>query len=113
MPTYEYRCTKCGHEFELFQRMSDDPVAECPECGKAAERLISAGAGLLFKGEGFYITENRSESYKKKAESETGPKVDSTKQDSPPASKGGASPSSTDSASSGTGSGGGDAKEAD
>ncbi|MDH3222646.1 MAG: zinc ribbon domain-containing protein [Gemmatimonadota bacterium] len=72
MPTYEYRCPKCGHEFDKFQRMSDEPVAPCPECGEAAERLISRGAGLLFRGEGFYITENRSESYKKKAEKESG-----------------------------------------
>ncbi|HUG39101.1 MAG TPA: zinc ribbon domain-containing protein [Longimicrobiales bacterium] len=67
MPTYEYRCPK-GHEFEKFQRMSEPPVAECPECGKPAERIISGGAGLLFRGEGFYITDYRSESYKKAAE---------------------------------------------
>jgi putative FmdB family regulatory protein len=70
MPTYEYRCPK-GHAFEVFQRMSDDPVAECPECGAAAERLISGGAGFLFKGDGFYITNHRSEDYKKKASKET------------------------------------------
>jgi putative FmdB family regulatory protein len=69
MPTYEYRCPK-GHDFELFQRMSDPPVAECPECGAQAERLLSAGGGLLFKGSGFYITDYRSESYKKAAEAE-------------------------------------------
>jgi putative FmdB family regulatory protein len=69
MPTYEYRCPE-GHVFDVFQRMSDDPVAECPECGKAAERQLSAGAGLLFKGEGFYITDYRSESYKKAAAKE-------------------------------------------
>ncbi len=71
MPTYEYRCPK-GHEFELFQRMSDEPVADCPTCGLAAERLLSAGGGLLFKGEGFYITDYRSPEYKKKAEAESG-----------------------------------------
>lgn len=65
MPTYEYRCSDCGHAFDLFQRMSDVPGAECGECGGRAERLISGGAGLLFKGEGFYITDYRSESYKK------------------------------------------------
>ncbi len=69
MPTYEYRCPE-GHVFDVFQRMSDDPVADCPECGKAAERQLSAGAGLLFKGEGFYITDYRSESYKKAAAKE-------------------------------------------
>ena len=71
MPTYEYRCPE-GHEFELFQRMSDEPVATCPTCGKAAERLLSAGGGLLFKGEGFYITDYRSSEYKKKAKAESG-----------------------------------------
>jgi putative FmdB family regulatory protein len=69
MPTYEYRCPK-GHEFELFQRMSAETRAECPECGKVAERLLSGGAGLIFKGEGFYITDYRSEAYKKAASSD-------------------------------------------
>jgi len=69
MPTYEYRCSK-GHEFELFQRMSDEPRAECPDCGAEAERLLSAGAGFLFKGDGFYITDYRSESYKSAAKAE-------------------------------------------
>jgi putative FmdB family regulatory protein len=72
MPTYEYRCPSCGHRFELFQRMSDTPGAPCPSCGAAAERLLSAGAGFLFKGDGFYITDYRSADYKKKAESEGG-----------------------------------------
>lgn len=71
MPTYEYRCPK-GHEFELFQRISDEPGADCPECGEAAQRLISAGAGFLFKGDGFYITDHRSDDYKKRASSESG-----------------------------------------
>jgi putative FmdB family regulatory protein len=66
MPTYEYRCPE-GHEFEEFQRMSDPPVADCPECGAASERLLSAGAGLIFKGSGFYITDYRSDSYKQAA----------------------------------------------
>ena len=72
MPTYEYRCPACQNEFEKFQRMSDEPVAECPECGASAERQLSAGAGLLFKGSGFYITDYRSDSYKKAAKAETG-----------------------------------------
>ncbi len=71
MPTYEYRCPN-GHEFEMFQRMSEPPVATCPQCGAQAERLLSAGAGLLFKGSGFYITDYRSESYKKAAQAEKG-----------------------------------------
>lgn len=71
MPTYEYECPK-GHTFEVFQKMTDEPVAKCPECGKKARRKISGGAGFLFKGEGFYITDYRSEDYKKKASSESG-----------------------------------------
>ncbi len=71
MPTYDYECLK-GHRFELFQKMSDDPVAACPECGADARRLISGGAGFLFKGEGFYITDYRSDEYKKKASAEPG-----------------------------------------
>jgi putative FmdB family regulatory protein len=71
VPTYEYRCPE-GHAFEKFQRMSDPAEAECPECGHAAERIMSGGAGLLFKGEGFYITDYRSDSYKKAAQKEKG-----------------------------------------
>ena len=56
MPTYEYACPS-GHEFELFQKMSDKPRAKCPVCGKPAVRKISGGAGLHFKGSGFYITD--------------------------------------------------------
>lgn len=69
MPTYEYRCPE-GHDFEVFQRMSDPPAADCPECGRPGQRLLSGGAGFLFKGEGFYITDYRPESYKKAAEAE-------------------------------------------
>ena len=69
MPTYEYRCPK-GHNFELLQKMSEEPRAECPDCGAESERLLSGGAGFLFKGGGFYITENRSDSYKKDASKE-------------------------------------------
>ena len=70
MPTYEYRCPSCQTEFEKFQRMSDEPGAECPSCGAAAERKLSGGAGLLFKGSGFYITDYRSDSYKKAAKAD-------------------------------------------
>jgi putative FmdB family regulatory protein len=62
----------CGADFEKFQRMSDEPVAECPQCGAAAERRISGGAGLVFKGSGFYITDYRGDSYKKAAAAEKG-----------------------------------------
>jgi len=70
MPTYDYQCSK-GHRFEVFQKMTDEPVAECPKCGAPATRQISGGAGFLFKGEGFYITDYRSEDYKKKASQES------------------------------------------
>jgi putative FmdB family regulatory protein len=72
MPTYEYRCPACGTDFEKFQKMSDPPMAECPSCGAEAARRISGGAGLLFKGSGFYITDYRGEGYKKAAEAEKG-----------------------------------------
>lgn len=72
MPTYEYICRKCEHEFEEFQSMSAAPLKKCPACGKSAlERKIGLGAGVIFKGGGFYETDYRSESYKKAAESET------------------------------------------
>ncbi len=70
MPTYDYECTSCGHEFEKFQKITEDPVLECPECGEEARRVLSGGAGVLFKGSGFYSTDYRSESYKKAAEKE-------------------------------------------
>jgi len=74
MPTYEYECQKCGHRFEEFQSMKDAALVKCPSCGKKSlKRLIGAGAGLLFKGSGFYITDYRSSSYeKKKKEGDSG-----------------------------------------
>lgn len=77
MPTYEYQCPK-GHRFDLFQRMSDEPRAQCPACGAESERMISGGAGFLFKGDGFYITDYRSDSYKKEASKEAAPVPDSS-----------------------------------
>lgn len=64
MPTYEYRCEACEHEFEKFQSMKDNPIKKCPECGKQkVKRVIGSGAGILFKGSGFYQTDYRSKSY--------------------------------------------------
>jgi putative FmdB family regulatory protein len=57
MPTYEYKCDSCEIEFERFQRMSDDPIKVCPECGGKVQRLISIGGGFVFKGPGFYATD--------------------------------------------------------
>ena len=56
MPTYEYRCS-AGHKFEKFEKIDSQPESQCPECGAPAQRLISGGAGLVFKGSGFYITD--------------------------------------------------------
>ena len=93
MPTYEYRCPK-GHAFEVFQRISDEPGAVCPECGENAERQLSAGAGLLFKGSGFYITDYRSDSYKKAAGSEKSGGEKAGGSESKPKDSGSSSPSS-------------------
>jgi len=74
MPTYEYVCRSCAHEFEEFQSMTARPLRRCPECGRPAlERKIGLGAGILFKGGGFYETDYRSESYKKAADADTKP----------------------------------------
>jgi putative FmdB family regulatory protein len=83
MPTYEYQCDACGNKFEKFQSITSGPIRKCPKCGKnKVRRLISTGAGLIFKGSGFYITDYRSESYKEKAKSESGEKTDSSKTES-------------------------------
>jgi len=72
MPTYEYACTACEHRFEEFQSITAKPLRKCPQCGKSSlKRLIGTGAGILFKGSGFYITDYRSEGYKKAADSGT------------------------------------------
>ncbi|MFM1941474.1 MAG: hypothetical protein RI897_456 [Verrucomicrobiota bacterium] len=79
MPTYEYICEKCGHSFDMFQSMSADAIEVCPkeQCAKPrwgkgkVKRAIGGGAGLIFKGSGFYITDYRSDSYKAAAKSDT------------------------------------------
>jgi len=81
MPTYEYICRACGHEFEAFQSMSDSAKRKCPKCGKnSLERKIGMGAAVLFKGSGFYQTDYRSESYKKAADTDKKP-ADAAKSD--------------------------------
>lgn len=62
MPTYDYKCAKCGHQFESFQKMTDKPLKKCPECKGAVKRLIGTGAGIIFKGSGFYQTDYKSKS---------------------------------------------------
>jgi putative FmdB family regulatory protein len=59
VPTYEYECLKCGHNFEMFQMMSDSPIKSCPKCKGKVRRLIGAGSGIIFKGPGFYATDYR------------------------------------------------------
>ena len=101
MPTYEYQCPE-GHVFEKFQKMTDKPRAKCPVCGKPATRKISGGAGLVFKGSGFYITDygkdgkgpRKPESEAPAAESKTGGEKKGE------ASRGATSPSKADTASS-------------
>ncbi len=103
MPTYEYVCQACEHEFEQFQSMSAEPLKKCPACKKPRlKRLIGTGAAVLFKGGGFYETDYRSESYKKaaeaekksasdsgsKAESKSESKADAKKPDAKPAKPG-------------------------
>ena len=93
MPTYDYECKACDHRWELFQSIKAKPIRKCPECGKLkANRIIGAGAGIIFKGSGFYETDYRSSSYKEGAaadkksressKSDSAKKSDSKKSDS-------------------------------
>ncbi|MFA5410909.1 MAG: FmdB family zinc ribbon protein [Candidatus Omnitrophota bacterium] len=66
MPTYEYECTHCGRNFEIFQKISDPPLGKCPKCNAQIRRLISSGSGIIFKGSGFYATD-----YRKKPKTDT------------------------------------------
>jgi len=100
MPTYEYHCEKCGHEFEAVQPMSAAPLTICPAevCARKkwgrgrVKKKISGGAGLLFKGSGFYITDNRSESYKQSAKNAAGESKPAGKVDAKPAAPPAATP---------------------
>ena len=62
MPTYEYECNHCGHQFECFQNMTDEPLNTCPQCGETIKRVIGAGGGFIFKGSGFHSTDYRQSS---------------------------------------------------
>jgi putative FmdB family regulatory protein len=77
MPTYEYECEKCHHVFEEFQSINAEPLKSCKKegCDGTVKRLFSPGAGFLFKGSGFYITDYRSDSYKKRKESDSAEKA--------------------------------------
>lgn len=86
MPTYEYVCAKCGHEFEQFQSMKDEPLKKCPKCKKAGlKRLVGGGAGLIFKGSGFYITDYKKKSGGEKSGSDKPAAKSETKSESKPA----------------------------
>ena len=87
MPTYEYQCKKCGLKFERFQNIKEEPIRECPECSGPVKKLISAGAGIIFKGSGFYITDYRSENYKKSEKKEKEPASETKSTDSETKSK--------------------------
>ena len=78
MPTYDYVCDACEHEFELFQSITESAKRKCPECGRMKlRRLFGTGAAIVFKGSGFYQTDYRSESYRKGAEADRKAKTDS------------------------------------
>lgn len=101
MPTYDYQCDGCEHKFELFQSIKDSPKKKCPECGKAKlRRLFGTGAAIMFKGSGFYITDYRSESYKKGAKADSsgsdgGAKAESKSSDTKSSDSSGKSSSSS------------------
>ena len=88
MPTYEYECKACGHHFEVYQFMTEKPLRRCPECKGRVERLIGAGAGVIFRGSGFHSTDYRSSSYKSaqdkdKPEPKSEPKSESKSESKP------------------------------
>jgi len=81
MPTYEYKCTECNHSFEVFQKMNDEVLSECPKCKGKVKRLIGAGAGPIFKGSGFYQTDyknNSNNNSSEKANSSAGSKKEAS-----------------------------------
>src|SRR5690606_21514377 len=86
---YDYKCQKCGHQFEIFQSMKDDRLTDCPldECDGEVKRLLGTGAGIIFKGSGFYETDYRSDSYKKAASADSKASESSTKKEKKESSK--------------------------
>jgi putative FmdB family regulatory protein len=120
MPTYEYACPKCGHQFEQFQSMRDEPLKKCPKCKKTGlKRLVGGGAGLIFKGSGFYITDYKYKSggkpdggaeskpaEGKPSETKSGDAKPAASKSSEPKAGGDSKPSSSSSSSSGSSSSG-------
>ena len=72
MPTYDYKCTQCGYDFEMFQTMSESHIKDCPECDGTVRRLVGGGSGLIFKGSGFYLTDYGKGKDQKKKHMHTG-----------------------------------------
>jgi putative FmdB family regulatory protein len=98
MPTYAYTCENCHHAFDAFQSIKAKPLRECPACGRTAlKRLIGTGAGIIFKGSGFYCTDYRSDSYKNALKSETGGTKDKTNDTKTPAKPETKSPAASES----------------
>ena len=85
MPTYEYECKSCGHSFEVFQSMSEEPLKTCAKCGKEVRRLIFGGAGVIFKGSGFYVTDKGTGKSAGTAPAPKAAKPEAKKADAPPA----------------------------
>ena len=118
MPTYEYVCEKCDHKFDHFQSIKDEPIKVCPQekCGMKkwgkgkVRRAIGAGAGLIFKGSGFYITDYRSENYKQAAKKESGG-GESKSESKPSGGETKSTPAPAKSSGSGSGSSGGSKSE--
>ena len=79
MPTYEYECKSCGHGFDIFQSIKDEPLKVCPECGRELRRLINGGTGVIFKGSGFYVTDKSGSSSKLSGKTEGSSKATETK----------------------------------
>ena len=107
MPTYDYLCESCGHRFEYFQSMNDEQLKDCPleDCDEPVKRLLGTGAGIIFKGGGFYETDYRSDSYKSgaKKESEASKPKDKGSSDSSSSKSGSGSDSGSKAGSGGSG----------
>jgi putative FmdB family regulatory protein len=88
MPTYEYECKSCSHTFEVFQSMNDQPLKDCPECGKEVRRLIFGGTGVIFKGSGFYVNDKNKNSTAQSGKSAAKTETNSASEKKPQNSEG-------------------------
>jgi putative FmdB family regulatory protein len=87
MPTYEYECQKCGHHYELYQSIKDAPKRTCPKCHGRVKRLLGTGAGVIFKGSGFYSTDYRKPGYTEAAKKDSGATTNASAASKPEAAK--------------------------